>query len=300
MKNLVLTFVILLFIGCFCSNVWSTQKKVLAEVGPYKLYEEDVEDLIEKDIQIQKILESKPELRDEIVRALVNRWVNLSLLALAGKKEGLDKDPEVKKELIEIEKSILAKKYFEKKAKKLNINEREIKEYYKKNKERYKEPEGVHVKHILIYIPKDADKATEKEALEKAKQIRAQILKGAKFEELAKIYSDDAGSKKKGGDLGIIKKGQTIPEFEKVIFKLKPGEISRPIRSSYGYHIVKVEEKIPEKILPFEEVKDLVKKDYLQKKQEELMRQILQKLYQEYQPKIYLKLSKKDIQNEGR
>ena len=300
MKNLVLTFVILLFIGCFYSNVWSTQKKVLAEVGPYKLYEEDVEDLIEKDTQIQKILESKPELRDEIVRALVNRWVNLSLLALAGKKEGLDKDPEVKKELIEIEKSILAKKYFEKKAKKLNINEREIKEYYKKNKERYKEPEGVHVKHILIYIPKDADKATEKKALEKAKQIRAQILKGAKFEELAKIYSDDAGSKKKGGDLGIIKKGQTIPEFEKVIFKLKPGEISRPIRSSYGYHIVKVEEKIPEKILPFEEVKDLVKKDYLQTKQEELMTQILQKLYQEYQPKIYLKLSKKDIQNEGR
>ncbi len=300
MKNLILTFVILLFIGCFCSNVWSTQKKVLAEVGSYKLYEEDVEDLIEKDTQIQKILESKPELRDEIVRALVNRWVNLSLLALAGKKEGLDKDPEVKRELIEIEKSILAKKYFEKKVKKLNINEREIKEYYKKNKERYKEPEGVHVKHILIYIPKDADKATEKKALEKAKQIRAQILKGAKFEELAKIYSDDAGSKKKGGDLGIIKKGQTIPEFEKVIFKLKPGEISRPIRSSYGYHIVKVEEKIPEKILPFEEVKDLVKEDYLQKKQEELMRQILQKLYQEYQPKIYLKLGKKDIQNEGR
>lgn len=105
---------------------------------------------------------------------------------------------------------------------------------------------------------------------------------------------------KKRGDLGIIKKGQTIPEFEKIIFKLKPGEISRPIRSSYGYHIVKVEEKIPERILPFEEVKDLVKKDYLQKKQEELMRQILQKLYQEYQPKIYLKLGKKDIQNEGR
>lgn len=71
---------------------------------------------------------------------------------------------------------------------------------------------------------------------------------------------------KKRGDLGIIKKGQTIPEFEKIIFKLKPGEISRPIRSSYGYHIVKVEEKIPERILPFEEVKDLVKKDYLQKK----------------------------------
>ena len=300
MKNLIRAFVILLFIGCFCSNVWSTQKKVLAEVGPYKLYKEDVEDLIKKDTQIQKILESKPELRDEIVKILVNRWVNLSLLALAGKKEGLDKDPEVKKELMEIEKSILAKKYFEKKVKKLNINEREIKEYYKKNKERYKEPEGVHVKHILIYIPKDADKATEKKALEKAKQIRAQILKGAKFEELAKIYSDDAGSKKKGGDLGIIKKGQTIPEFEKVIFKLKPGEISRPIRSSYGYHIVKVEEKIPEKILPFEEVKDLVKKDYLQTKQEELMTRILQKLYQEYQPKIYLKLSKKDIQNEGR
>jgi len=195
---------------------------------------------------------------------------------------------------------LIARKYFEKKTANLKISESQLKEYYNKNKEKYKEAEGRHVKHILIYVPQDADNATKEKYLEKANEIREKLLKGAEFEELAKKYSDDTGSKKKGGDLGIIRKGQTIPEFEKEIFKLKPGEISKPIKSPYGYHLVKVEKIIPERIPSFEEVKNLVKQDYMQKKREEIMAQILQKLYKEYQPKIYLKLNRKEIQNEGR
>ncbi|HEA83860.1 MAG TPA: hypothetical protein ENI03_01070 [Thermodesulfobacterium geofontis] len=296
MKKLPFIFAIFVF---FSLNALA-EDKILAEVGHYKLYEKDVEKMIEKDMQIQQLLKSKPELKDEIVFAIVNRWVNLSLLALAGKKEGIDKNPEIKKELIEIEKNLIARKYFEKKTANLKISESQLKEYYNKNKEKYKEAEGRHVKHILIYVPQDADNATKEKYLEKAKEIREKLLKGAEFEELAKKYSDDTGSKKKGGDLGIIRKGQTIPEFEKEIFKLKPGEISKPIKSPYGYHLVKVEKIIPERIPSFEEVKNLVKQDYMQKKREEIMAQILQKLYKEYQPKIYLKLNRKEIQNEGR
>ncbi|PMP67466.1 MAG: hypothetical protein C0190_03235 [Thermodesulfobacterium geofontis] len=299
MKKSSFVFAIFALIFCFYLNAWS-ENKLLAEVGPYKLYEEDVNKMIEKDAQIQQILKSKPELRNDVITAIVNRWVNLTLLSLAGKREGIEKDPEIKKELIEIEKNYLAQKYFEKMTANLKISEKEVKEYYEKNKENYKEPEGIHIKHILIFVSKDADNATEERALKKANEIREKLLKGANFEELAKMYSDDTGSKNKGGDLGIIRKGQTIPEFEKEIFKLKPGEISTPIKSPYGYHIVKVEEIIPERIPDFEEIKNVVKEDYLQKKEEELMAKILQNLYKEYQPKIYLKLEKKDVQGRNK
>ncbi len=299
MKKLTTFFAIFAIIIFSCLNLRAEENKILAEVGPYKLYEKDVNRMMEKDTQIQQILKAKPEYKDEIVAAIVNRWVNLTLLSLAGKREGIDKDPEVQRELAEIEKNYLAQKYFERKVAGLKINEKEVKEYYEKNKEEYKEPEGRRVKHILIYVSKDADNATKEEAFKKANEIREKLLKGANFAELAKMYSDDTGSKEKGGDLGIIRKGQTIPEFEKEIFKLKQGEISTPIESPFGYHIVKVEKIIPERIPPFEEVKDVVEKDYMQSKEEELMAQILQNLYKEYQPKIYLKINR-EVKNEGK
>jgi len=298
MKNFTIIFAIFALVFCFYLKAYSEEGKLLAEVGPYKLYEEAVNKMMKGDAQIQQILRSKPELKDEIVAAIVNRWVNLSLLSLAGKKEGIDKEESVKRELAEIEKNFIAQKYFEKKTANLKITEKEVKEYYEKNKENYKEPEARHIRHILIYLSKDADNATEEKALKKANEIREKLLKGANFEELAKMYSDDTGSKEKGGDLGIIRKGQTIPEFEKEIFELKIGEISTPIKSPYGYHIVKVEEIIPEKIPSFDEVKNLVEEDYRQEKEEELMAQILQNLYKTYQPKIYLK--KKDEQDRSK
>jgi len=87
MKKLPFIFAIFVF---FSLNALA-EDKILAEVGHYKLYEKDVEKMIEKDMQIQQLLKSKPELKDEIVFAIVNRWVNLSLLALAGKKKELIK-----------------------------------------------------------------------------------------------------------------------------------------------------------------------------------------------------------------
>lgn len=297
MKKVIFTFII--FLVFLSLNSWA-EDKIVAQVGPYKLYEKDVEKMMKEDTQIQNLLSSNPELKEEIIFAIVNRWVNLSLLALGGKKDGVDKEPEVQKELVEIEKNFIAQKYFEKKVANLKISDQDLKEYYNKNKEKYKEPEGRRVKHILIYIPKDANQATKEEGLKKANDIRNELLKGAKFEELAKKYSDDVVSKEKGGDLGIIRKGQTISEFEKEVFNLKPGEISKPIESPYGYHIVKVEEIISEKIPTFDEVKELVKKDLIEEKEEEIMTQTLQKLFKEYQPKIYLKVKEKERRNEGK
>jgi peptidyl-prolyl cis-trans isomerase C len=194
----------------------------------------------------------------------------------------------IKKKLFEAEKMILAEAYLQKSLPQIEVSEEEAKKYYESHKSEYKEPEKVKLRHILIYVPQNADNKTKEKALNRARQIRAQLIKGAKFEELAKIHSDDMASREKGGDLGILRKGETLPEFEEKVFKLKPGEISQPILSPYGYHIVKVEKIIPEEILPFEKVKDQVKEDLKREKERIAMENMLKKLAEKYHPKIYI------------
>lgn len=263
--------------------------EVLAEVGRYKLYKEEVESIIQKDPQIKEILAQYPEARGQVYNAIVERWLMFSILSLAAKDEGFDKLPEIQKELDELTRNFLAKKYLEAKLKKIEITEPEVREYYEKNKTKYVIPEGVELKHILIYVSNKASKEEEEKALNKAQQIRAQILKGAKFEEMAKKYSDDKASKDKGGALGIIRRGETDPEFESQVFKLKPGEISPPIRSTFGYHLVKLERKEPQKQMSFEEAREMAKKDLKEEKEEVYIKSLLEELNKKYNPRLYLR-----------
>lgn len=267
--------------------VYGAESKVLAEVGPYKLYEQEVEKILNQDPQVQEILKSSPEAKEKIKKTLIDKWITLSLLGLAAKEEGIDKLPEVQRDLINIEKQILAQRYLKTKLEGIKITEEELKDYYQKHKDRYVEPEAVELKHILLSLPSDAKKEEADKVLKRANQIRAQILKGAKFEELAKTYSDDPNSKGKGGSLGVIKRGETDPQFEAKIFSLKPGEVSHPMRSNYGYHLIKVEKKIPAKALTFEQAKKLVENDLREEKEEALMKDLIEKLSQKYSPKVY-------------
>src|SRR5260370_2630201 len=98
--------------------------------------------------------------------------------------------------------------------------------------------------------------AEVEEIRKKAEDVLKQAKKGGKFDELAKKYSEDPGSKEKGGDLGWITQGQTVPEFEKTAFSLNAGQISDLVKTQYGFHIIKVLEKETAHTKPFEEVKD--------------------------------------------
>ncbi|MCS7149767.1 MAG: peptidylprolyl isomerase [Caldimicrobium sp.] len=264
-------------------------ERVLAEVGPYKLFESDVMEIMKNDPQIKEILKLRPELKDQVEKTIVERWINISLLAIGAKGEKLDTQPLVKKKLEEAGKMILAEELLQRELQKLNITEREMQEFYEKNKDQYKEPEAVKLRHILIFVPQNADNKTREKAFTRAKQIRSQLLKGAKFEELAKIHSDDTASREKGGDLGTLRRGETMPEFEDKVFNLKPGEISNPIASPFGYHIVKVEKKIPESLLPYDKAKEQVKEDLKKEKEREILSNLIESLKQKNPPKIYLK-----------
>ncbi|MFZ0733208.1 MAG: peptidyl-prolyl cis-trans isomerase [Candidatus Sulfotelmatobacter sp.] len=139
----------------------------------------------------------------------------------------------------------------------------DLRAYYDQHREEYRVPEQVKVSHILIKtpLPGPDGKVDEKgvaEAQQRAEDILKQIKSGANFEDLAKKYSEDPGSAKQGGSLGWIGRGQTVPEFEKVAFSLPVGQISGLVKSSYGFHIIRVEGKQDAHLKPLDEVKDTI------------------------------------------
>ncbi|MGB9464323.1 MAG: peptidylprolyl isomerase, partial [Candidatus Acidiferrum sp.] len=146
----------------------------------------------------------------------------------------------------------------------MQISDEQLKAQYTKNIQDYQVPNRVHVEHILLMTVGKTDAEVE-EIKKKAQDILNQAKKGANFEDLAKKYSEDGGSpgnpgsRDKGGDLGWIVQGQTVPEFEKAAFSLAKGSISDLVKTQYGFHILKIIDKESAHTKPFEEVKDSIR-----------------------------------------
>ncbi len=145
------------------------------------------------------------------------------------------------------------------------VSDDELKVIYQQNIQQYEVPDRVHVEHILLTTVGKTD-AEVAEVKKQAESILAQVKKGANFEDLAKKYSDDPGSKAKGGDLGWLVHGQTVPEFDKAAFNTPKGEISDLVKTQYGFHIIKVLDKENAHTKPFDEVKDSIRTPYLLQK----------------------------------
>ena len=140
----------------------------------------------------------------------------------------------------------------------VQISDDDIKVKYQQDIQQYQVPNRVHAQHILFMTVGKPDAEVD-EIRKKAEEILKQAKKGAKFDELAKKNSEDPGTKEKGGDLGWIIQGQTVPEFEKAAFSLPPGSISDLVKTQYGFHIIKVLERQTAHTKPFEEVKDSIR-----------------------------------------
>src|SRR6202022_830486 len=138
------------------------------------------------------------------------------------------------------------------------VSDDELKAQYQQNIQQYQVPNRVHVEHVLLMTVGKTDAEVE-EIRQKAEDVLKQAKKGAKFEDLAKKYSEDPGTKDKGGDLGWITQGQTVPEFEKTAFGLDKGKMSDLVKTQYGFHIIKVLDKETAHTKPFDEVKDSIR-----------------------------------------
>ena len=144
----------------------------------------------------------------------------------------------------------------------------QVDDFYKSNPDQFKQPERVHASHILISVPEGADAAAKAQAKAKAQQVLKDVKAGKDFAALAKQHSQDSGSAQNGGDLGFFQPGQMVGPFNDAAFSLKPGTTSGLVETQFGYHIIRVIEKQPERTVPLEEVRPKIEQ-YLQDRNKE-------------------------------
>lgn len=181
---------------------------------------------------------------DENIRQNVLRGIaSERLIYQEASKAGYVNNAEVKKRIAQMEKQIVMQTYMEDKAKNL-VTDAQLKAAYDEKAKSAGKEEEVKARHILV----------EKE--EDAKKIAEQLKKGGDFDKLAKEKSTDKGSGAKGGDLGWFTKDKMVPEFADAAYKLKKGEVSAPVKSAFGWHIIKVEDRRPVQVASFDEMKE--------------------------------------------
>ena len=156
--------------------------------------------------------------------------------------------------------SVVQNKIYEKVTADVTVTDKEVEEYYKKNKQNYIQPASRDVRHILV----------KKKAL--AESLYERAVSGENFAALAKKHSTDPGTKAQGGKLPISK-GRQVPEFDKAAFALKTGEISKPVKTSYGWHVILALTNIKkEKVTPLSEVKPAIRQQLVQQKKTDAMK----------------------------
>ena len=143
----------------------------------------------------------------------------------------------------------------------------QVREFYDKNPEKFKQDEAVRASHILFRVDENADAATKKKAMDQAQAVLKEARAGADFAELAKKHSAD-GSAQQGGDLNFFTRGQMVPAFDQAAFAMKPGEISDIVTTQFGYHIIKVTDHRAASTVPFEQVSGRIK-EYLVEQQKQ-------------------------------
>jgi peptidyl-prolyl cis-trans isomerase C len=215
---------------------------VVVTIGADKITQSEFERIVATLPEQARTQAKTPEGR----RQLAEQLVELMVLAKEAKARKLDQNPVVQTRLTIQADQVLASAVFQSLG---TSDEAAIRAYYEAHKS---EMDQIHARHILIRFQGSAvplrlgqKDLTDAEALEKAKDLRAKILAGAKFTEVAQAESDDVGSGANGGDLDTFGHGAMVPEFEKAAFALPVGQVSEPVRSAFGYHLILVETHAP-------------------------------------------------------
>jgi peptidyl-prolyl cis-trans isomerase C len=225
---------------------------VLAKVNGSEIHQSDLA-VAEADIGDSLPADTTPEKRRDL---LLTYLINVNLLAQAAEARKADQAPNFAQRVAFARKKVLVQSLMEDESKKA-ATDAAVKKFYDEN---LKPQTEVHVRHILV------------ETEDQAKDVVAQLKKGADFAELAKKVSKDPGSD--GGDLGYITKDQVVPEFGNVAFSLDKGKISDPVKSQFGWHVIKVEDKREKQPPPLDQVKDRIKTVLAQKAGEDMMTKI--------------------------
>ncbi|RXI41137.1 peptidylprolyl isomerase [Clostridium tetani] len=200
---------------------------------------------------------------------LLNEIISFELIHDYAKDNKFDLDDLYLEKIEAIKKETLIQWTISKVLSEAEVKEEDIKEFYNNNKNMFIEEERVSTKHILV------------ETKEEAEKIIDEIKNGLSFEEAAKEYSN-CPSKGSGGDLGTFGRGRMVKEFEEAAFEMKEGTISNPVKTQFGYHIIKLEKKYGKGTKEYNEVKDLIKKQLHQEKERDLYKKFTEDLKNKY------------------
>ncbi|MFQ5753605.1 MAG: peptidylprolyl isomerase, partial [bacterium] len=280
-KKAAIFFILLIFIPCQSVRAQEVLDKLIAIVGDNiilqsELYQYSYSLAMQLGIDPQKEPEKVEQLRQETLQNLIVQKVLLvkakedsvvvsekqvdsvledqikQMIKQAGSQEKVEKYfgmsvRQIKREFRkDVEERLLVDAIKNKKFQETQISRREVEDFYKVNRDSLPElKESVNISHILL--PVEPSESAVKEARQKAEEILNRLKKGEDFEELARQYSEDPGSASKGGDLGMMERGDLVKEFEEVAFQLNPGQISDIVRTKFGFHIIKLIKRAGEK-----------------------------------------------------
>lgn len=241
-------------------------QEVLARVAGKDITQAEFHEFLKGVPADQRKYLSDPQFRERCLGQLIS----MRLYEKLGEELKLEETEVFKKSLELAKAEILAQMAMQETVKDADVSDEEIENYYKENTDKFLKSGTVHAKHIL----------TETE--EKCKEILEQIEKNEKtFEEAAKEFST-CPSGAKGGDLGSFGKGQMVPEFEKAAFEAEIGKIVGPVKTQFGYHLIKVEDKTGDAAAPFDEAKNTIRQGLIMRKQSEMYEQKLSELKEKY------------------
>ena len=253
--------------------IWGCAKKegeIVAKVGDRKITVEDLENQHKQ--QSRLIIKGRSELDRR--RDALDKLIRDQVVILGAYKEGLDKEVENDTAIQRQKDQILLSELYKKEIfNKSKVSESEMKRHYEKLKEE------IHAWHILVETKAQAD------------SIYQQLKEGADFGELAKERSIDPSAPNNAGDLGFFGLGKMVPEFQEAAFKLKDGEISRPVKTNYGWHIIKVVERREVKQQPFEVAKEMIRAQLERDKKEKRVREY----FDELKTKVNFKLNEEAL-----
>lgn len=242
------------------------QDNILAVVGNVNITEADLNAVIAKYPPQNRGYFETAEGRSQ----LLEQVIAFELMNNLGKEMKLNETDEYKVNLAAVEKDLLTQMAISKVLSEVTITDEEALKFYNENKANYVEAQTVSAKHILV------------DSVEKCNEIKNEINSGAlSFEEAAMRYSS-CPSKDQGGNLGPFGKGMMVPEFEKVAFELELEEVSEPVQTQFGYHLIKVEAKSEASEQTFEAVKEQIVNQLIQQQQERKYVDVISQLEARY------------------
>lgn len=260
------------------------EEVVLAKVGGERITEADFQAafrLLGQQEQMQVLMVQGG--KDEFVK----RMAESKLLSVKARRMDLDKTPEYLRALERAKDDLAAREFLAKEAealqKKLAVSEADVKAFHASHPERFKQPELASVRHILVAVKQgDAPSGlSDVEAKARVAKIQAELKKGAKFETLVKKYSDDPGSKENGGLYADADPSGWVPEFGAAARTQPIGKVGAPVKTMFGYHLLKVEARKPARQVPFEEAKGPAEKMAQQDRQASVWNELMDGLRKE-------------------